>query len=241
MGALALSDLITEVTAGLGNRTEFTANSQRVVNGLNIAQQRLGRFYDYQEMKQILLASVVPVGDQSVDKYLILPTGIKSIHSLVLQDGANSQKLIEKPWRMFDKRIPLPEYIAPGWPTYYTRFGVQTAMLFPTPLQTFQYQLRATMLPTPFVLATPTMTSDFVDKDDIIIDWALEYLFRLFGRPDLADGYDHMALDRAKEAKFNDEDRPDMDASDDPMTSGGVTGPYWLNAFIRSSPVGGPE
>lgn len=235
MGSLTLAELITEVTNGLGNRVDVNLTQSRLVGALNIAQQRLGRFYNYQEMNHILATPTALTGDPAIDKFLPLPTRIKSIHSIVLQDGANSMKLIEKPWRMFDENVPRVEYVAAGWPAYYTRFGVSVIMLFPLPLINFDYFMRATLLAAPFVTANTAATSDFVDKDDILIDWALEYMFRLNGRPDLADGYDKMALDRAREAKSTDEDRPDMNASLDNM-GGNISGPYWQNAFIRQAP-----
>jgi hypothetical protein len=239
VGALTLQQMIAEVRAGLGNRVEAALTDTRVTNALNLAQSRLGRFYNFQEMNQDLVTTYTITGTEAIDKFLPLPSGIKVIHSLIVQDGANSQKLVEKPWRMFDKRVPLPEYIAASWPYYYTRFGVAYVMLFPVPLQNFQFFMRATMLATPFDSTVQTATSMFVDKDDILIDWALEYLFRLYARPDLADSYDKMALERAVESKKNEESRPDMDASEDSMASGGLMGPYWQNAFIRSPPVGG--
>jgi hypothetical protein len=236
VGALTLSQLLVEVQAGLGNRVDLSLTQFRLINSLNIAQQRLGRFYDYQEMNKILATPTGITGDPAIDKYLPMPPGLKSIHSLILQDNANSQKLIEKPWRMYDKNVPLPEYIAPGWPAYYTRFGVSVVMLFPIPLNNFNYFMRATMLATPFTSANLNVVSDFVDKDDILIDWAIEYLLRLGARPDLADGYDKMALSRAGEAKATDEARPDMDASLSDMTGDAVTGAYWQNAFIKAAP-----
>lgn len=235
MANLSLGTLNAEVRAGLGNRVEATLTDLRIASALNIAQQRLGRFYDYQELNQDMVATALFTGNPAIDKFLILPTGTRSIHSLVLQDGANSRKLKEKPWRMFDKAVPLVEYIAPGWPKYYTRFGVGYVMLFPAPLQAFSYWLRATILPPSFDYTNPSMVSSFIDKDDILIFWALEYLFRLYGRPDISDEYDKMALSRAREAKANDEDRPDMDASMDDLTSG-VPGAYWQQPFQMTTP-----
>lgn len=235
MANMILSDLITEVQNGLGNRVDVKLTQARLIAGLNIAQQRLSRFYDYQELNKDLLATGPYTGVPAADKFLPLPAGIRSIHSLILQDLANSRKLKEKPWRMFDNSIPLVEYLAPGWPMYYTRFGVSYVMVYPAPQQAFSYFMRATILATAFTSSNLNATSDFVDKDDILIYWTLEYFFRNLGRPDLADEYDKMALGRANEAKATDENRPDMDASVDDMRTN-ASGPYWASPFVKVSP-----
>lgn len=235
MANLPLSSLITEVRGGLGNRVDPTLTDTRVISALNIAQQRLGRFYDYQELNQDLSAVALFTGVPAIDKFLSLPTGTRSIHSLVLQDGANSRKLTEKPWRAFDRQIPLVEYYAPSWPTTYTRFGVQYVMLFPAPQAAYTYWLRATILAQAFLSTNTSAISQFVDKDDILIFWALEYLWRVYGRHDRADEFDKMAIARAKEAKGNDEDRPDLDVSTAPISTSSP-GAYWQDPFQMGTP-----
>lgn len=235
MANMILSDLLTEVTNGLGNRVDTKLTQARLIAGLNIAQQRLSRFYDYQELNKDLLATGPFTGNAQNDKFLPLPTGIRSVHSLILQDQGNSRKLIEKPWRMFDRLVPLVEYLATGWPMYYTRFGVDYVMVYPAPLQAFSYFMRATIVATAFTSGNLSAVSDFVDKDDILIYWTLEYFFRTLGRPDLADEYDKMAIGRANEAKATDENRPDMDASVDNMRAN-VSGTYWADPFVKAAP-----
>jgi hypothetical protein len=240
-GALTEAQLITEVTAALGNRVDLQITNQRIVNTLNLAQQRMSRFYSFPELRQDWQATGIVTGFPAVDKWLVLPVGVKVVHSFILQDGANSRKLIEKPWRMFDYNVPLPEFIAPEWPSFYTRFDLLAAMLYPIPLSAYAYFLRATMLPTPFaspllVGYTGSQVSDFTDKDDIIIALASAYLLRTLGRHDIAVSWESEALLRLQEAKATAEDSPDMDFSPDDFT--GTTqmaaGEYWAAPFIMA-------
>ena len=86
------------------------------------------------------------------------------------------------------------------------------------------------------ILSTNTSAiSQFVDKDDILIFWALEYLWRVYGRHDRADEFDKMAIARAKEAKGNDEDRPDLDVSTAPISTSSP-GAYWQDPFQMGTP-----
>lgn len=234
-GTLTRAQLGVEVRAGLGNRVDPNLNESRIDAALNLAQQRIGRFYNWQDTNKVWSTQQVMTNNPATDKWLALPPRVKVIHSLVLQDGGNSRKLKEKPWRMFDANVPLPEYGAPDWPQFYTRFGFDVIMLFPTPLSPFIYQSRSTMLATPFVFTNLTQVSDFIDKDDIIISLAVAYFHRSMGRPDLAAAHEGEALQRLTEAMNSAEDRPDMDISQDDFydNSGGA---YWMQPFTEFAP-----
>ena len=238
-GTLTQAQIYAEVVAGLGNRVDTQLTPVRITNAMNLAQQRISRYYSFPELRADWIATGVITGNPVIDKWLVLPPNIRVIHSFILQDEANSRKLIEKPWRQFDYNVPLPEFVPQDWPSYYTRFDLGVAMLFPIPLSAFMYFLRATMLPTPFTQAQPqtsTQLSDFVDKDDIIIDLATSRLWKTLSRPDLALSLEKDALIRLGEAKASAEDYPDMDYSPDDMTGGVVISStmYWASPFVMA-------
>ena len=236
-GMMTQAQLMAEVRACLGNRVTNQLTDLRIVNALNLGQQRISRFWAFPELRADWVVTGIVTGNPVVDKWLALPPNVRVIHSLVLQDNANSRKLTEKPWRMFDYNVPLPEFIAPDWPSFYTRFDLNVLMLFPVPLSAFMYFMRSTMLPTPFTsnnASNSTQLSDFVDKDDIIVDLACSRLWRSLGRPDLDKEYEANALIRLQEAKANAEDYPDMDYSPDDMQVSGNAGEYWASPFITA-------
>lgn len=231
MGTLQLSDLQTEVIAGLGNRTDIALT--RIVNVLNLAQSKISRFYDFTEMDIYSQASA-PQSQTSNDKYLVLPPLLKTIHTVVLQDSANSRKLVEKPWRMFDDVLPLPEYYARGWPQIYTRWG-SVLTWYPLPLSAYTIVLRYTSWPTPFNANFLTQSSDFDNKDDIILSLTFAYFFRTLGRFDLADRYESQAHRDLQDAVKREDTRPDMNVSNDiAQRVSGMATPYWANAFVTS-------
>src|SRR5579872_6444015 len=105
VGTLALSDFKTEILAGLGNRTESSLSDARLVNGLNMAQSRIDRAYAFSEMAQVSFASMNFTGNPALDKFLVPPPRLRSIHSFVLLDTSagvsslgQSQKVTERPW-----------------------------------------------------------------------------------------------------------------------------------------------
>ena len=230
---------MVEVRAALGNRVDSQITDSRVVNALNLAQQRVSRYYSWPELRADWSCQGILTNTPSVDKWLQIPSTVKTIHSLILQDQGNSRKLVEKPWRTFDYRIPLPEFVAPDWPKWYTRFDLSVLLLFPIPLSAFTYFMRTTLFPTAFTLVNPTTSaqlSDFTDKDDILISLAAAYFLRTFSRHDVALEWETEALRRLKEAQAQVEDEPDMDFTADDMASGmfASVGDYWASPFIMA-------
>lgn len=244
MGALTLAQFTTEVLAGLGNRTENqNLTPDRLTAGLNLAQSRINRAYDFSEMALTGLAQMNFTGVPGLDKFLIPPPATKTIHSFVLLDTSSgvsslgtSKKVVEKPWRWFDQHYPAPEWLPPGWPSVYARWG-QFIVMAPAPFQQFTAQLRYIARPTPFVTAVPTQSSDYEDKDDIIINYTLGYFFKMIGREDRAAYFEGLAKEQLDEAIERDDTRPDIEISRD-IDNAGLTsqGPYWADPWVRSQP-----
>ncbi len=242
MGTLALSDFQTEILAGLGNRTENQSITlPRIVTALNLAQSRIGRSYDFAEMAQVAFAQMNFTKTPGIDKYLVPPPGIKTIHSFVLLDTSagvssmgQSRKVVEKPWRWFDRRFPAPEWLPPSWPEIYARWG-NFIVMAPPPFLQFTAQLRYVKFPTPFVATGLTQASDFENKDDVLINYTLGYFFKILGRADRAAYFEGLAKEQLDEAIEKDDNRPDIEISRDVegMGTGGVSGPYWQNPWIN--------
>lgn len=245
MGALTLAEFEVEVLAGLGNRTENqTITTARLVSGLNLAQARISRSYDFSEMADTAFAQMNFTGTPGIDKYLIPPPNVKTIHSFVLLDTSagvssmgQSRKVVEKPWRWFDYRFPAPEWLPPGWPEIYARWG-NFIVMAPAPFLQFTAQLRFIKHHTPFAVADTTQSSDFDNKDDVIINYTLGYFFKTLGRADRAAYFEGLAKEQLDEAIERDDTRPDIEVSRDVdgMSGGAGQGAYWANPFVKSSP-----
>jgi hypothetical protein len=241
MGALTLTQFQAELLAGLGNRADVTAD--RLTTVLNLAQSRIARSYDFSETADVRFAQMNFTGTPGIDKFMVPPTDVKTIHSFVLLDTSSglssmgqSRKVIEKPWRWFDQHFPAPEWLPPGWPSIYARWG-NIIVMAPVPMLQFTAQLRFTRYPLPFTVANGGQVSDFEAKDDILINYSLGYLFKTLGRADRATYFENLAKEQLDEAIEKDDTRPDIEVSRDIDQLGiSATGPYWADPFVRSSP-----
>lgn len=237
MGTLALSDFQSEILSGLANRTDISL--QRIVNVLNLSQSRLSRFYDFSDMAKLSVTTLTFQGNPTLDKFMTLPPLVKTIHTCRLIDNTtagslwSSRKMVEKPWRWFDLQFPVPEVIPPAWPSIYVRWGNVIEMV-PPPMFPYQVELRYMAWPTPFNITQMDQTSDFDNKDDILINASLAYLWRSLGRADMATTYEGFTKEFLEEAILREDTRPDMDVSRD-LSGDIISGDaYWQDPFIRS-------
>jgi hypothetical protein len=243
LGTLSLGDMLTEIKAGLGNRTDAGVSTPALVNAINLAQQRIERVWPWKDLRQLQLAQMSFTGNPAVDKYLSVPAGTKTIHSFVLLDTSAGQaslgmsgKLRQMPWRWFDNLYPSPEWIVPGWPQRYAWWGKFIVMV-PPPFLQFTAQLRCTMMPTAFTVANLSQKSDFEDKDDIIINWTLGYKHRSYGRLDRATYHENLVNELVHEAIEFDDQQPDLELTRDLGGEGPVANiPYWQNPFVGEQP-----
>lgn len=194
-------------------------------------------------MAQVAFAQMNFTGDTRVDKFLVPPPRTKTIHSFVLLDTSSgssslgqSRKVIEKPWRWFDRQFPAPEWLPPGYPNIYARWG-NILVMAPAPYAQFTAQLRYTQTPLPFVVGETTQSSQYDSKDDILINYSLAYFFKALGRADRATYFEALAKEQLDEAIERDDLRPDMEVSRGANDALGTTqGEYWSNPFIKSAP-----
>lgn len=235
MGVLTLSDFQSEITIALGNRGDITLAQTTVA--LNLAQARLGRIYDFSDMARLDITTLNFTGNPANDKYMSLPAYTKTIHSLILIDNTtggslwSSRKMVEKPWRWFDKQFPVPEVLPAEWPSIYTRWG-DIIIMVPAPQAAYQAQMRFVAWPTPFDALKPTVTSDFDNKDDILLEDALRHTWRRLGRLDQADAHEKRVERLVTEAIEREDTRPDMDIATDISSIQNTLEMYWSNPFI---------
>jgi len=83
MGTLTFTELQDEVRSALGGRTDLNA---RLPRALNIAQQRLARIHDFDEM-ETLTTTTFGFAGTTADRFLALPSK-REVFSIILLDGA---------------------------------------------------------------------------------------------------------------------------------------------------------
>lgn len=243
MGTLTHSEMRDEVRTILGNRNDVT--SARLTRALNLAQERLARRHDFEELQETVATTLSYTGDPSVDMYFSLPDSspyIREIYSVLLKDGVSSVKLRRVFTRTWDRIITDPTAIAGvDTPLLYTVWDYKTARaeIFPIPNKEYALQWRLSKWPTP--LSTEGQTSDYRFKDELLIELAVIYIMDSLGKEDDADKHRKKFAELYMEGINTDTDKPDMDVE----IGAGVPSPagghreYWRDPFVRSITDGG--
>ena len=231
MGTLTKLELEAEVRAALGNRRDLDS---RLGKCLNLAQQRLARLHDFDEMEFISEGLLQNTGEDS-DRFIQMPT-LRELYSLVLLDGANSRKLVGRTAQWMDRNVSQPEYFSRGVPVFYVLWGYYVEV-FRLPQQNYPVRMRGTQWP--LDLVEDTDKSQFNQKDEILIELALSYVNRTLGKDSKATEHERIAMRLVEEAKENDRTKPDETvvpglSDSDAAMSGGNNLP-WLDPFVRDT------
>lgn len=230
MGTLTFEQLQNEVRFGLGGRTD---QDSRLAYLINVAQRRLARIHDFDEMKTITTTSVSNTGSTN-DKFLTLPNK-REVYSVSIINGSESRKLVNRTPQFFDRLITMPEYWSRDIPTDYIVWN-NTIEIYPLPSATYTVKIRWTKWPTD--LSASTDVSEFLAADDAIIEMTLAYILRSLGKEDDALKHERQALMLIGEATSVDTTNPDLNIgpsiSDAQAQQGGIGQP-WIDPFVRDN------
>lgn len=208
MSVLTLEDIKTEIVASLGGRTELNS---RMDNIIDLAQLRLARLHDFDELRQAASVNTVITASAEDDKVISFPTltdaRIRKVHSLRLIDTQGTvqarklKKVLTKNW---DSQIPEPEFFSRGTPTHYTVFKNNEFELWKVPNIVYKIKIRVTRWPQSVKITGEGNKLDLENIDDLIINLSLSYIYHSLGRTD--KGRDFFAIYRglAKEALIED-------------------------------------
>lgn len=234
MGTLTLTELKAELKAGLGNRSDLDS---RLTRFLNLAQQRLARVNDFDEM-QTISTSAFPYANTSADKYITLPS-LRELYAFKAIDGLQSWKLDQWTPRRFNNEIPAPQALARDKPRVYTIWN-NTCIIWPLANQAdISSEIWWTRWPTALTDASPNATSEFLQKDEVLIELGLVYAFNSLGKVEQAQAHWTRARGLLMESTLTDAERPDLDIRPGLSTvqafEAGMPGEYWNDPFVRSS------
>jgi hypothetical protein len=232
VGTLTLSDLKDEVRAGLGGRKDLDT---RLTRFLNLAQQRLARLNDFDEMEQISV-SVFPYTPAVTDKYLELP-GVREVYSFKHIEGTFSHKLTQLTQRMWNRVIPAPQEYMRDRPRQYCIWA-NTLILYPLANKAnMPCELWWTKWPTDFNDSVLTAVSEYIHKDEILVELALVYAYNSLAKIEDADFHWNRVRPLLLEAVQTDMERPDIEVRPGPsleQLSNQLPTEYWNDPFIRS-------
>lgn len=178
-GTLTRDQLVTEICDIVGKSTSAlsvsgsTLQTRVQTHYLNWAQRRIAKSYDFYELegKKTDSATVADVKTYPLETGTnnLGLTNVKDIRSIVLVDGTNterSRKLRFLHYRQYDDRFPRPENYPTEIPSIYTREGTNVE-LFRIPNKVYTLVIRYCKWPT--VFSTGSQTSDFSNKDELIV------------------------------------------------------------------------
>lgn len=225
MGLLTLTELQDEVRSSLGGRIDQNA---RLTRALNIAQQRIVRMHDFDEM-EVLQDSTCSYTPDDNDRFITI-SNLREVYSVIILKDAESLKLTQVPARRWDKVIPKPEYSARNKPRIY-RMWASKLEVWPMPDQAYPIRLAYTKWPT--ALAAPGDVSELIQKDDLLVEAALTYILRSLGKDDDADRHEAIFKRLFKESLTSDSTKPDMEFLDVYSSGGAFGGTPWADPFVK--------
>lgn len=245
MGTLTLAEMQEEFLADLGNRSELTAAKQTRV--LNLAQERLARLRDWQEMRVTVNSTLAYTGVPATDMFLPLPDAspyIREIYSVLLKDGTQTRKMRRILPRLWDKVIrDATANNFTNHPSIYTiwDWSVATAKaeIYPLPNQAYPIQWRITRWPV--ALVNSSDKSQFRFKDELIVKLATIYQLNQLGKEDESLKHQKLFRDLFVEALSTDSEDPDVEIPSGLEQVGSVTmdpwSPnYWQDPFQKEMP-----
>lgn len=223
--------IIQEIRANI-KRTSDGVSDSRIMQWVNWSQGQVADWHTYEEMRKKYTANTVD-GQKSYG----FPTNTKDIYSLTLQDGASSKKLIYVHPREFDTKVPRPEQTTERSSTYYLDYGVNFE-LYPIPGKTYVLNLRCSVYPTDFSLATTSSSSTLLRKDALIS--AVATMFGFLSLREIEDATywkNEIAAPLYQASLSSDHSSEDWCPQARGFSTGHErVGEYWSNPLVRSMP-----
>ena len=235
MGTMTLSEMKVEVRAAFGGANNTSMDS-RLTSLFNLAQTRLARKHDFEELKtRGDLGPIVITADPTADMTIALPTSprIRQLYTIVLVDGTNSRKLTQVTNKEWETRIPYGEEFSTGRPDIYKRWG-DTLYLWRVPDAVYQLRSHYSTWPTAFS-TDETVTSDLDDKDDLLITLVDIWAATSLDRPDRANYFWAIFKSMYEEAFQQSIYQADLDGSGKAL-GGSTSTDYWKNPWYSGPP-----
>lgn len=220
MGTLTHRQLIDETKAFFANRTELT--DAIVTQVLNLGQDVIGRSHDFEELFERRTGTLSYVGTAATDQLITyvsleaawVPKEIITFRVLDAGTGTRDRTLTYINPKKLDVSIPDLDYAAANIPQVYTQWK-KAFEIWPAPDAAYPYIIRSVDWPTVFTASDYDVTSSFEHKDDIIINWAVSWLYHRLGNPDQGAKFFGFYKAGWTEAVKEDRTKPDNDIKPD--------------------------
>lgn len=237
-GTLTRLQMANEVLDNMGRASTAATRSgstlaSRAVTWLDRASLRIAR-------KESLLFTEATASTVADQKTYALPSNLRQLISIRLENGNNSRKLNCLMPREFDRMYPKPDQETTAAPDWYVWVkNTLTFELFRIPDAVYTMRLRYGYWPS--LLSTDASTSDFTHMDDVLIYLATADGFRWLQELVDASSWHKRGMDALEDALKAERDLiPDWA----PQAAGFTTSPpypigdYWNEPFAIRDPGG---
>jgi len=218
-----------EVHAALANRGDLSvAAGSRIERWLNVAQVKIARESFWQDLQTANSDITLLINATS----LAYPANFRYQKSMVLKDGDSTKKLIWMDAEEFDKRFPRihdsSAVLTKNPPVFFTNWAEEWAFW---PIPDVQYTINLKKGSWPTDLTTLAQTTDFKQKDDLLILLATADLMDSLGVVDKAVKKYAIFSAHLEQARTEDQRKPGQDII--PQFEAGVAvGDYWRDPFV---------
>lgn len=236
-GVLTRTQIENEALDNVAKRGSLTLQSgttlaARMTIYVNRAQLLIARKAD-------LLQYTATASTIASQQSYALPTGLRKLFSLVLQDGLESRKLKCIMPMEFDGKVPLPSSQTTSRSWFYVPYkDSETFDLFPLPDDTYTLKMRYSLYPSDFTSATAV--SQYTNCDDALVAYSTMFAFRWLQELKDASYWEKVGNDIIKLVEENydeSEQFPDWtpQAEGFSMVDTQLTGESYNNPFIRDN------
>lgn len=216
-----LAELREEVRDALASRTDLT--DERITRALNFGQERIARApVHWKELERTKEFRLEKTRTEYPISEVFGGEALHEFYSWTYKEGTLTYKIYYVAPRRF-WQITVED--SPSYPRYYTWFGDKLT-LSNRPSLPFVSTLWYNIWPDKLV--ADNQTSELLNKDGIIVAFAVSHLFQSLGNSDFAARWFTIG-DRL----LNDARRSN-DYVSDPKSAERSAVPYWLDPFVKS-------
>ena len=243
---LTTSELITQIKANLGNRTDKT--DAQIVGWINLSQMRLARTNNFREFHKTTSEFINPTGTKTVNQKPIITFaegGLKAMESVRVSFGDAESGPFDRSYmlsymgrRQFHRLLPNPAstLAMEGYPTVFTEENEQI-YLYKIPNKKYLIEVGYWSWPTSLSESALSTKSDFDGKDDILIAMTTSMGFHSLGMQQQGVQYYAVANALIQDAIAQDEDKPShvITGKGTSSSSGSLVGQPWNDPFVIST------
>ena len=238
MGLLTFSEMQSQVRSMLGGRAD---QDSAIMRGLQFAQWRIANIFSFEELfvEDTSTVNNTGAGNELTDATITLADNIRKVYALSIVESTRIVPLIGIPSIEWEKFVGATEIYSRAEPTNFV-IRYKTVTLWRVPDATYTIRKVYTVWPTEIVLnaektepSTITAITLLDHKDEMIIEYALVYVYKTVGNLDKANYHFTVYKDMLAEAGVSDKIAPTISQSSTSNTVPKTTD-YLIPTFGRS-------